>query len=116
MVIQVSPRRLMPFNFCAMSVLLLSILGVSSSLQHCPMWKEIAPCTCRMDSSKVTKITCDKMSSFEQAADLLGGYFVPSDRVFLKIGSSELKDLNFRKFKELNMTIENLQLNHDHLA
>ncbi|XP_044253859.1 insulin-like growth factor-binding protein complex acid labile subunit [Tribolium madens] len=100
----------------AMSALLLSILGLSVGIPHCPMWKEIAPCTCRMDSTKLTTIHCDKMTSYDQVVRLLKGHFAPEDRVSLKISFSKLDDLPYRAFNELNITIENLKLNHDGLG
>nr|XP_015834267.1 PREDICTED: insulin-like growth factor-binding protein complex acid labile subunit [Tribolium castaneum] len=99
-----------------MSALLLSILGLSVGIPHCPMWKEIAPCTCRMDSTKLTTIHCDKMTSYDQVVRLLKGHFAPEDRVSLKISFSKLDDLPFRAFNELNISIENLKLNHDGLG
>jgi Leucine-rich repeat (LRR) protein len=100
----------------AMSALLLSILGLSVGVSHCPMWKEIAPCTCRTDSTKLTTVHCDKMASYDQAVRLLEGHFTPADRVFLKMSFSKLDDLPHRTFKELNMSIEHLKLNHDSLG
>ncbi|XP_063910606.1 insulin-like growth factor-binding protein complex acid labile subunit isoform X1 [Zophobas morio] len=99
-----------------MSALLLSILGLSVGIPHCPMWKEIVPCTCRMDSTKLTTIHCDRMTSYDQVVKLLKGHFSPADRVSLKLSFSKLDDLPFRSFKELNMSIENLKLNHDNLG
>ncbi|CAH1179548.1 unnamed protein product [Phaedon cochleariae] len=97
------------------SVLLLSILGASGT-QHCPMWREIAPCTCRLDSYKITSIACDNMTSFEQVESLLRGRFHPMDRVSLRLAASNMRDLEYRAFKELNMTIENLKLNRDYIG
>lgn len=79
------------------------------------MWKDLAPCTCRMDSSQLKVIICEKMGSYEQVVNLLGGHFTPGDRVSLTVHYSKLVDLPRRTFKELNMSIENLKLNHDSL-
>lgn len=108
--------RSAPMTVTAMSALLLSILGLSVGVSHCPMWKEIAPCTCRTDSTKLTTVHCDKMASYDQAVRLLEGHFTPADRVFLKMSFSKLDDLPHRTFKELNMSIEHLKLNHDSLG
>lgn len=99
-----------------MSALLLSILGLSSVIPHCPMWKAIAPCSCRMDSTKLQSIYCEKMSSFDQIVNLFHGHFSPSDRISLSIALSSLDDLPRRSFKELNMSIENLKLNQDNIG
>ncbi|KAG5864885.1 hypothetical protein JTB14_027946 [Gonioctena quinquepunctata] len=103
-------------NTPVMSVLLLSILGVSSGMQHCPMFREIAPCTCRLDSYNITSIACDQMTSFKGVVDILGGHFQPQDKVSLRLAHSSLEDLQLRSFKDLNMTIENLKLNHDSIG
>lgn len=102
----------------AMSVLLLSILGVTSGLQHCPMSKEIKPCTCnyRYDIEKVMAIYCDKMKSYDQIVEIFRGHFNASDRVMLTVRHSDLADMQNRSFLELNMTIKNLQLHSDFLG
>lgn len=101
-----------------MSVLLLSILGVSSGLQHCPMSKEIKPCTCnyRLDIPKVMSIYCDKMKSYDQIVETFRGHFNPSDQVMLTVKNSDLADMQNRSFLELNMTIQNLQLHNDFMG
>lgn len=108
----------MVFTALNMSVLLLSILGVSSGLQHCPMSKEIKPCTCnyRLDSVKVMSINCEKMKNYEQIVETFRGHFGSSDRVSLAVRNSDLSDMQNRSFSELNMTIENLRLNYDYLG
>ncbi|XP_018580298.1 insulin-like growth factor-binding protein complex acid labile subunit isoform X2 [Anoplophora glabripennis] len=103
----------MVFYCLTMSTLLLSILGLSAGLQHCPMWKQIAPCSCRLDTAKLTSISCEKMTSYDQVVGTLRGHFSPSDKVSLRLASSYLEDLQFRSLKELNVTLENLKLNHD---
>ncbi|CAH1280672.1 unnamed protein product [Diabrotica balteata] len=101
-------------------VLLISVIGVTHSLQHCPIWKEIVPCTCKTDKSdalvKLTSISCDKMESFDHVLEKLRGHFQPTDRVSLRLAFSSLGDLYKHSFKELNMTIENLKLNHDFIG
>ncbi|XP_060519839.1 leucine-rich repeat protein SHOC-2 [Cylas formicarius] len=99
----------------SMSALLLTIVGISA-FQQCPVWREIAPCACRRSQAKLSSITCDKMGSYGQVVNLLGGHFGPTDRVSLKLSSSNLQDLEYRAFKELNVSIENLKLNHDHIG
>ncbi|KAJ8919801.1 hypothetical protein NQ315_006330 [Exocentrus adspersus] len=108
----------MVFYYCplAMSTLLLSFLGLSAGLQHCPMWKQIMPCSCRLDVSKQISITCDKMNSYDQVVGILRGYFSPSDRVSLRLASSNLQDLQFRSLREINVTLVNLKLNHDYFG
>ncbi|XP_019873483.2 insulin-like growth factor-binding protein complex acid labile subunit isoform X2 [Aethina tumida] len=95
----------------AESALLLTIVGLTVS--NCPMWREVSPCTCKMESRNVIGITCMKSTSYDQVANKLSGHFTPHNRVYLKLAHSNLNDLNFRTFKELNMTIEHLRLEHD---
>lgn len=110
-------RALMIFRrFDAMSQLLLSILGLSVAMPHCPMWQDIKPCTCRTDSSQLTSISCEKIDSFEQIVNVFRGHFAPTDRVSFRLSYSNIDDLRFRSFKELNMSIENLKLNHDNIV
>lgn len=99
-----------------MSALLLSILGLSVGMPDCPMWKTIAPCTCRLGSPHLMSVSCEKMTSYGQVVNLLRGHFTPQDRVSLGISFSTLDDLHERSFGELNMTIENLRLNFNNLA
>ncbi|KAF5301243.1 hypothetical protein FQR65_LT00943 [Abscondita terminalis] len=99
-----------------MSTLLLSILGLTLGAQQCSVWKEIAPCTCRNDRPTIIEIYCEKMSSYDQIVGILQNKFLPTDKVLLRIQSSSLHDLPQRTFKELNVTIENIQLNHDDLT
>ncbi|XP_065160953.1 protein artichoke [Atheta coriaria] len=100
-----------------MSTLLLSLLGVSSiAIQQCAVWREIAPCTCKKEYTSKISVTCMKMESFGQVVSLLQNKFQPKDRIILSIGESNLSDLGDRSFKELNMTIEDLKLNHNELS
>ncbi|KAK4877356.1 hypothetical protein RN001_009862 [Aquatica leii] len=99
-----------------MSTLLLSILGLTLGAQQCSVWKEIAPCTCRNDRPTTIEIYCEKMSSYDQIVRTLQNKFLPTDKILLRIQSSTLHDLPQRTFKELNVTIENIQLNHDDLT
>ncbi|CAH2005530.1 unnamed protein product [Acanthoscelides obtectus] len=101
-----------------MSVLLLSILGVSSGLRQCPVWRDIQPCQCRMEpnSKAATHVWCEKMSSFGQAIDLLANKFPSDEKISLKLVGSTFSDLPERSFKELNCTIENLKMNHNYLG
>lgn len=101
-----------------MSSLLLTILGLSYGFQHCPMSKEIKPCTCnyRTELSKFMYILCDKMKSYEQLVDTFRGHFSPSDRVSLTVRFSDLADMQNRSFGELNMTIESMKLVNDFLG
>ncbi|CAG9862799.1 unnamed protein product [Phyllotreta striolata] len=95
------------------SLAMLAMLHCTST-QHCPMWRQIVPCTCKTDYvDKVTTITCDKMTSFEHVVEKLRGHFNPEDRVSLRLAYSTLGDLYKRSFDEFNMTIVNLKLNHD---
>lgn len=96
-----------------MSALLLSIIGLSVGTSRCPMYREILPCSCKKDPSLFTTIDCQKMTSYDQVANILRGHLTPADRVSLRLAFSNLSDLPYRNFKELNMTIENLKLNHD---
>lgn len=95
-----------------MSALLLSILGLTAGLPHCPMWKRIAPCSCRLDLNGHT-VTCADMASYGQVVDTLGGHFGPRDKVALTVAASNLTDLHHRSLGELNVTLVNLKLNRD---
>ncbi|KAF5297200.1 hypothetical protein FQA39_LY12215 [Lamprigera yunnana] len=99
-----------------MSTLLLSILGLTLGVQQCPMWKEIAPCTCKNDRPTIIDVFCEKMTSYDQIVNILQNKFHPNDKITLRIKSSTLRDLPERTFKELNVTIENIQLNQDDLT
>ncbi|CAH0547367.1 unnamed protein product [Brassicogethes aeneus] len=95
------------------SALLLTIVGLSVSVPKCPMWREIAPCTCKQES-QITSIKCfSRNYTYDQISEKFQGHFNPANRVHLSIGFADLKDLNYRAFKDLNMTIEHLRLNHD---
>lgn len=101
-----------------MSVLLLSILGVSSGLVPCPMSNDIKPCTCKYawEAGKLMSITCEKMKSFDQIVDTFRGHFTPSDRVSLELKNSDIEDMQNRSLAEFNMTITNLKMNYDLLG
>lgn len=102
------------YGVIIMSTLLFSILGLSLAAQQCSIWREIAPCTCRKDTSRIN-VNCEKMTSYQEVVNSLQNRFAPTDRIVLQISSSVLEDLPDRSFKELNMTIESIQLNHDNL-
>ncbi|XP_056637540.1 insulin-like growth factor-binding protein complex acid labile subunit [Diorhabda sublineata] len=96
------------------ALFLFCFLGITPTLQHCPVWKEIVPCTCKMDAViKLMSVYCDKMESFEHVLEKLRGHFQPTDKVSLKLSFSSLSDLYKHSFNELNVTIEDLKLNHD---
>ncbi|XP_057329045.1 chondroadherin-like protein [Microplitis mediator] len=61
-------------------------------------------------------VMCEKMESFGQVADALRGKFTPGQQIILKISHSQLKDISRHDFKELQMSISRLELNHDHLS
>lgn len=100
--------------FAKMSALLLTILSVSTA---CPMMNEIRPCKCKRDySNSYLTVSCEYMGSFRNVTDTLKGHFAPTDRIRLQVAYSNLEDLSMGSFKSLNMTIENLKLNHDIFA
>lgn len=96
------------------TILLLSIVGLSEGIQNCAVWKEIAPCTCKIEFS-LTTINCERMESFDEIVNILKNRFAPKDKISLRITSSNLYDLAERSFDEFNMNIESLKLNHDNL-
>lgn len=95
------------------SALLLAMLNVS--IIGCPMSMDIRPCTCRMDINQVKDVQCSGMSSHVEVNGALQGHFGPHERVSLKVVGSNLQDMPPGYFKRLNMTIVNLNLNHDNL-
>lgn len=68
-----------------------------------------------MEFSRIS-LNCERMQSFQEVVDHLHGKFTPKDRVILRIAYSKLEDLVHRSFQELNMTIEDLKLNHNNLV
>ncbi|XP_017769116.1 PREDICTED: leucine-rich repeat-containing protein 15-like [Nicrophorus vespilloides] len=100
-----------------MSPLLLSLLGLSMGVhQNCAVWREISPCTCKTENHTKVVIICEKMQSFAEIIALLQNRFSPMVHITLKINDSKLEDLSSRSFKEMNMTIENLQLTFNELS
>lgn len=96
------------------SALLLTMLNVS--IIGCPMSKDILPCTCKMDiGSQVKNVQCMGLNSYNEVYTALHGHFGAHERVTLKVLGSNLHDMPPGSFKKLNMTIVNLQLNHDNL-
>lgn len=89
---------------------LLMKINPAFGLQNCAVWKEIAPCTCKIEIT-MTSITCEKMNSFAEIVNILKNRFSPKDKISLKIRQSDLYDLSHRSFQELNMNIERLYLN-----
>ncbi|XP_030750402.1 insulin-like growth factor-binding protein complex acid labile subunit [Sitophilus oryzae] len=98
-----------------LSVFYSALLGVSLAFQ-CPIWRDILPCTCThsIPLSKSVIIECEKMTTYSQVLDIFRGFFSPSDRIHLKLNKSSMQDLQYRAFAELNATIEELSLNHNH--
>lgn len=98
------------------TVLVLSsiIVGLTEGIQNCAVWKEIAPCTCKIEFS-LTTINCERMGSFDEIVNILKDRFAPKDKISLRITSSNLYDLTDRSFDEFNMNIESLKLNHVNL-
>ncbi|KAK9686462.1 hypothetical protein QE152_g37170 [Popillia japonica] len=91
----------------------------SSSAKYCAIWREIQPCSCTInlspDQDPIKIILCENMASFGDIVALLKDKFSPTDRISLRINFSNLNDLYSRSFKELNMTIVNLKLDHNGL-
>ncbi|KAL3284464.1 hypothetical protein HHI36_018625 [Cryptolaemus montrouzieri] len=96
------------------SALLLTMLNVS--IIGCPMSKDILPCTCKVDLGARSKnVQCMGMNSYDDVYTALHGHFGTHDRVALKVLWSNIHDMPPASFKKLNMSIVNLQLNHDNL-
>ncbi|XP_044755914.1 leucine-rich repeats and immunoglobulin-like domains protein 3 [Coccinella septempunctata] len=96
------------------SALLLTMLNVS--IIGCPMSMDILPCTCKMDiGSHVKNVQCTGLNSYNDVYTALHGHFGAHERVALKVLGSNLHDMPPGSFKKLNMSIVNLQLNHDNL-
>lgn len=99
-----------------MSTLLYTLLGLTvGSTLHCAVRKEISPCTCRKQDLNGVLVNCERMTSFGQVVDALQDKFPAKELIILKVTYSALEDLPYRNFQELNMSIHNLQLNHDNL-
>ncbi|XP_046413909.1 toll-like receptor 6 [Neodiprion fabricii] len=117
-----------------MSGLLYTLLGLAaSSTLHCAVRREISPCTCRRQefgtmavlhgngngnptTTELIHVECEQMQSFNQVAEALRGRFVPEQQITLKVTYSHLHDISRHDFKELRMTITNLQLNYNNLG
>lgn len=48
-----------------------------------------------------------------QVIEVLRGRFSPHERINLRLEWSNLLDLQYRQFREINGTIESIKLNHD---
>ncbi|KAK0177965.1 hypothetical protein PV328_001958 [Microctonus aethiopoides] len=68
-----------------------------------------------VNGEKIT-VACERMESFGQVADALKGKFTPEQQITLKVSHSQLIDISRHDFKELQMSITRLELNHDHLS
>lgn len=60
-------------------------------------------------------VNCERMTSYGQVVDALQDRFSSKEMITLKVQFSTLDDLPQRSFQELNMSVVNLQLNHDNL-
>ncbi|GJQ76872.1 hypothetical protein Trydic_g15078 [Trypoxylus dichotomus] len=98
----------------------LKVYGMSaSSAKYCNVWREIQPCSCTVrmiaKQAPIKVILCENMESFADVVRLLQDKFSPTDKISLRISLSRLEDLEYRSFKELNMTIVNLKLDNNDL-
>ncbi|XP_032668460.1 leucine-rich repeats and immunoglobulin-like domains protein 1 isoform X1 [Odontomachus brunneus] len=62
------------------------------------------------------EVWCEKMESFDDVAEALHGKFTPEQQISLRVTHSNLRDISQHDFKELNMSITRLYLNHDNLG
>lgn len=91
----------------------------ASTAKYCAVWRDIQPCSCTtrtiLQQEPVTEILCEKMESFGDVIHLLQDRFFHTHEVHLRVSYSRLDDLEYRSFKELNMTISNLKLDNNQL-
>lgn len=115
-----------------MSGILYTLLGLAaSSTLHCAVRREISPCACRRQelvapvtshgngsptTTELIRVECEQMQSFGQVAEALRGRFIPEQQITLRVAYSHLQDISRHDFKELRMTITNLQLNYNNLG
>ncbi|XP_066139331.1 leucine-rich repeat protein SHOC-2 [Euwallacea fornicatus] len=97
--------------------LMVTVMGASAAIK-CHMWRDILPCDCQIvtPQTRTTSITCENMLSFTQVVDLLRGHFHSHEKINLRLERSNLQDLQYRQFREINVTIESIKLNHDYLG
>lgn len=90
---------------------------VFSIAMHCNLDQDISPCSCVPHEimPRTLVLTCDGASSFNQVVDGLQNKIKRDVDVWLKITYSELKDMDTRKFDDMNLNIRNLRLNYDQL-
>lgn len=92
---------------------LVSMVQVASL--HCSMRPEISPCSCTPLFNDTIHVTCEGLASFNQVFDSLQNKFSSDDRIWLTITKSQLDDLETKTFKDMNVNITRLLLNHDDL-
>ncbi|CAH1129995.1 unnamed protein product [Ceutorhynchus assimilis] len=97
--------------------LIVTAMGVSAAIK-CHVWREILPCECQVSApqTRSTSVTCENMLSFTQVVDILRGRFHSNEKINLRLERSNLQDLQYREFREINVTIESIKLNHDYLG
>lgn len=100
--------------FLGLTIMAMTVSGAIK----CHMWRELLPCECRVTKpqTRTTSVTCENMASFTQVVDILRGRFHPNDKINLRLERSNLHDLQYRQFREINVTIESIKLNHDYLG
>ncbi|KAK6629018.1 hypothetical protein RUM43_002835 [Polyplax serrata] len=102
-----------------MSTFLFTLLGLTvGTSYHCAVRREIAPCSCRLQEPKLTTVVvaCEQMPSFSNIIQVLQNRFSPEQDISLKISFSHLSDMKKRSFKELGMSVSNLNLNFDDIS
>lgn len=62
------------------------------------------------------EVWCEKMKSFNSVSVALKSKFTPEQQIILRVTHSSLRDISQHDFKELNMSITRLYLNHDNLG
>ncbi|XP_076263353.1 leucine-rich repeat-containing larval translucida [Rhynchophorus ferrugineus] len=99
-------------------IMFLALFGAIVAHYQCPKYSNIMPCKCTSvtNKHKTPAIECEKMPSYEQVVTILNNHFQPTDRISLKLIQSNLQDLQYRSFRELNATIEDLILNYSYLG
>lgn len=101
-----------------MASLFYTFLGLAAGASmHCAVRREISPCTCSPHDliSNTIVVTCERMESFNQVSGALKDKFSTNDNIWLKITHSQLEDLENSTFADMNLTVNNLKLNHDNL-
>ncbi|XP_050316211.1 carboxypeptidase N subunit 2 isoform X2 [Anthonomus grandis grandis] len=101
-----------------LAITLIFVVMEASGAIKCHMWREIRPCECQITApqTRTTSVTCENMGSVREVIDILRGRWHPNDKINLRLERSNLVDLRHKQFREINVTIESIMLNHDNVG